>query len=973
MFDLSALPWCNQQILSLNRLAPRAFFLTATDEEKALSGRFDRVQSLNGTWDFCYLDTTPLDETAFVHGRDQLSWGQMDVPRSFQMAGHGPLLYTDEDFPFPVAPPFVPAQNPTGVYRPYFEKNGDGEDYILRLEGAESCASVYVNGQFAGYTQGSRLPAEFDVTALCRDGQNELCVIVRQYCDGTYLEDQDMWWLGGIIRDMTLLRRPRPRLEDIQITADYDTETGMGHLRVVTEGAPANYRLLDAEGKEVLRGECGCPRSLPVTPWNAEAPCLYTLLVSCAEETARLRVGFRRVEIVDGELRLNGRRLMLRGVNRHEFSPVNGRAVTREETRQDLLMMKKAHINAIRTAHYPNNPFLYELCDELGFYVIDECDLETHGFEIEGTPARLADDPAWRQAYLDRAERTLRRDRNFACVILWSLANESFRGDNLRAMYDYFHGADSRPVHYEGDISYACSDVVSTMYTPVGKLLERDAAGPDKPMILCEFAHAMGNGPGGLKEYRQVIEQSRRIQGYFIWEWRNHGILRAGRYLHGGDFGAPYHSGNFCMDGLLNSDGTPTPGFHSFAKMNEPLRVSRAGDHLMIRSLFTFRAVTAAIAQVTLTREDQTIETRDLPLPPLAPGETLALPLPEALLHTPENALYTLQAEIREPSGGLLTQESFVLREYIPCPVHTPGPAWQRTGDDFYLSDGACSYRVSLSDGRLRDYRVNGREYLRLGPQLCLYRPAMDNDKRRRAEWQDLHLHAMTPVIWQASLDDNTLVLTGCLGADARLWSVPFTVRYTPLSQGCLRVEIQGRFAGPFGEGRNDALPRIGTDSVVPLRLDSMIYLGYGPGETYCDSLFHARYGWHRCAVKDLAFAYDCPQESGNRTGCRAAALVGPEGEGVAYVSRTPCDTAAAFYHAADIDRAAHPDELTPRDHITWRFDCREAGLGSGSCGPEPLENHTVRPLPFHMDFTLLPVKGEPLPELARKGWNEGC
>ena len=970
MFDLSALPWCNQNLLSLNRLEPRAFFLTATNEEKALKGDFDRVQSLCGTWDFCYLDTTPLDEEAFVQGRSRLPWQTMDVPRSFQMAGHGPLLYTDEDFPFPLQPPFVPAQNPTGIYRRYFEKDGDGEDRILRLEGIESCASVYVNGHFAGYTQGSRLPAEFDITSLCRDGQNELLIIVRQYCDGAYLEDQDMWWLGGIMRDVLLLRRPRARLEDIQVTADYDADAGLGHLQVIAEGGPAAYRLLDAEEEEVLRGDCGCQQSLPVIPWNAEEPYLYTLLVSCAEETARLMVGFRRVEIVDGELRLNGRRLMLRGVNRHEFSPVNGRAVTREETKRDLLLMKKAHINAIRTAHYPNNPFFYALCDEMGFYVMDECDLETHGFEIEGTPSRLADDPTWRQAYLDRAERTLRRDRNFACVIMWSLANESFRGDNLRAMYDYFHAADSRPVHYEGDISYACSDVISTMYSPVGRLSELDAAAPSKPIILCEFAHAMGNGPGGLREYRRVIEVSRHIQGYFIWEWRNHGILREGKYLHGGDFGAAYHSGNFCMDGLLSSDTTPTPGFYSFAKMNEPLRVSRAGDRLMLHSVFTFRAIQAAAAHITLMREDQVIETCDLPLPPLAAGQTLPLPLPEALLCTPENALYTLRVEIREQAAGLLAQESFVLREYAPRTVKERGPAWRQAGDAFCLSNGPYSYRVSLSDGRLRDYCINGRECLRSGPQLSLYRPAMDNDQRCRERWHDLHLHAMTPMIQRACLEGNTLVLTGCLGANARLWSVPFIMRYTPLPQGRLRMEIQGRFAGPFGEGRNDILPRIGTDSIVPPYLDHMAYLGYGPGETYCDSLFHAHYGWHRCPVKELAFAYDCPQEAGNRAGCRAAALVDAAGWGVALVSRMPCDTAASFFDARTIDAAAHPEALIPQDHIVWRFDWKEAGLGSGSCGPELLESYTVRPQRFQMDFVLLPVNGEPLPELARKGWD---
>ena len=972
MFDLSAQPWCNHQILSINRLQPRAWFPVASEEEKALRGDFDRVQCLSGVWDFCYLDETPLDEEAFVQARDSLPWQTIQVPCSFQAAGHGPLLYTDEDYPFPVQPPLVPARNPTGVYRRQFTLPRDDLSSVLRLEGVESCASIYVNGSFAGYTQGSRLPAEFDITSLCHPGPNELLILVRQYCDGAYLEDQDMWWLGGLIRDVSLLRRSLSGIPDLRVQADYEAASGLGTL-LVEAPEEARCRLLDDHGETLWIGKSGQAHTLPVIPWNAEEPVLYTLLVSRGGETVRLRIGFRRVEIVDAELRLNGRRLMLRGVNRHEFSPAGGRAVTREETRRDLLRMKQAYINAVRTSHYPDNPFFYELCDELGFYVIDECDLETHGFEIEGVPSRLADDPSWRAAYLDRAERTLARDRNFACVILWSLGNESFRGENFRAMYEYFHRSDSRPVHYEGDASYACSDVISTMYTSPGRLAERDAALPCKPMILCEFAHAMGNGPGGLETYRRIIEQSRRIQGYFIWEWRNHGLLREGKILHGGDAGSAYHSGNFCMDGLLNSDGTPTPGFFSFAKMNEPLRITLEGGNLHLRSTFTFRSVRAATARLSLRREEVPADTLELPLPVLEPGETRLLLLPPAMLHTPDNALYTLQTEIIGPEEELLGRETFVLREYAPAPAVEKGPVWQRQGDLFCIDDGGCRYAVSLADGRLRDYCADHRQLLSFGPLLSLYRPAMDNDKRRRDRWTDLHLHSMTPVIRSACLEDNTLVLTGCLGANARLWSVAFELRYTPLPGGHLRITLDGRFEGPFGQGRDDLLPRIGTDSLASPSLDRMTYLGFGPGETYCDSIFQARYGWHHSAVKDLAFPYDCPQEAGNRTGCRASALLDAAGRGVALVSRTPCDTSASFYSARTIDAASHPEDLVPEDHITWRFDLKEAGLGSGSCGPEPQEHALVRPFPFSMDFVLLPVRGQSLPELVRKGWDELC
>ena len=973
MFDLSAQPWCNHQILSLQRLAPRSFFLTSTTAEKALQHDYDRAECLSGTWDFWYTEDTPLDEKAFTARRDTLPWKTIQVPLSFQFAGYGPLLYTDEAFPFTLDPPHVPAMNPTGVYRRSFCIPASEERFILRFDGVESCASVYVNGSFAGYTQGSRLPAEFDVTGLCRPGENDLLVIVREYCDGTYLEDQDMWWLGGIIRDVWLLRRPQEFLRDLRITADYDPESAQGILKVDAADVAARFTLYDLSGKEVFQGICGENYRLPVTPWNAEIPVLYSLMISCEQESTMLRVGFRRVEITNRELRLNGKRIMLRGVNRHEFSATAGRAVSREETRKDLLRMKQAHINAVRTSHYPNAPFFYDLCDEMGFYVIDECDLETHGFEIEGQPARLADDSSWRAAYLDRAERTFCRDRNHACVIMWSLGNESFRGENLRAMYAWFHRTDSRPVHYEGDISYCCSDVISSMYTPVGRLAERDASGYDKPMILCEFAHAMGNGPGNLLEYRHVIEASERIQGYFIWEWRNHGILRNGEYLHGGDFGMPYHSGNFCMDGLLNSDGTPTPGFFSYAKMNEPIRIQLDGTRAVLRSVLDFRTVLGARLELVLRREDTLCRTETMDIPPVRPGESVILQLPSAMLQGRENALYTLSATVLE-NDVPLGIETFILREYLPVRSGCEASGtWRREGDRMVFQDDDFGYQVSLTDGRIHHYRTGNRELLYRGPVLSFYRPAMDNDRRRRARWEALSLQSMTPAVYKAETDGVTLRLTGILGADARLWHAPFTLRYTPLADGLIRVEIQGAFSGAFGEERDDLLPRIGTDSLVPARLDRFVYLGFGPDETYPDSCFQAAYGWYKTAVSSLAFPYDCPQESGNRTGCRVSALMDAEGSGIAFISDRPRDTGASFYLPRDLDQAAHPGDLRKRDQITWRFDLKTAGLGSGSCGPETTDRYTVRPLPFQMRFIIAPVRPDRLVETARKGWDALC
>jgi beta-galactosidase/beta-glucuronidase len=969
---LSAQPWCNLEVLSINRLPSRAHFLTATGQDKALQGQFDRAQTLNGTWDFHYTDHTPIDEQAFVDKRNSLSFDTIQVPRSFQMAGYGPMLYTDEDYPFPIDPPYVPAQNPTGVYRRNFSYAPDGDSLILRLEGAESCVSVYVNGAFVGYTQGSRLPSEFDVTDYCVAGENELLLIVRMYCDGTYLEDQDMWWMGGIIRDVLLLKRPvEDRISDIHVKADYDHKTGNGILLVTSDNA--QFRLFDSEGMELVSDDCGTEHTLPVKPWNAEQPNLYTLLVYTDTEAARLKVGFRRVEIVKGELRLNGKRLMMRGINRHEFSPVNGRYASVEDTLKDMRMMKEAHINAIRTAHYPNAPYFYELCDELGFYVMDEADLETHGFEIEQEPARLATDPAWKDAFVERAERMYMRDKNYACVIMWSLGNESFRGENFGAMYDYLHSVDDRPVHYEGDISYKYSDVISTMYTTPAKLFEHDAAGHEKPAILCEFGHAMGNGPGSLKEYRDAIEGSKSIQGYFVWEWRNHGILKDGVYLHGGDFDSPYHTGNFCMDGLLNSDWTPTPGYYSYKKMNEPLRLKLDKDTLKVKSVLDFRSAKNVEVKATLLYEGEEVKTASQTIKKIKPGEKVKVKLQEELFHHPENGLYTLRLELLE-KGFNLADETFVLKEYAPSKKAKEAvPGWQKVGDFYVLEGDTYSYKVSLVDGRLYDYKVNEQTLLEKGPMLSLFRPTNDNDKRRRDRWKRLNLHSMVPAVHYAKVEGDTLSLGGHYGANARIWWVPFEVKYTALSGSKIRVQLSGRFAGCFGEGRDDFIPRIGTDSVAPESFSHVTFLGDGPGESYPDSRFHCHYGWHSLPVDEMAFGYDCPQEAGNRTGCHVSALTGADGKGVAFVSRKPCDTQASFHTAKDIDDAAHPCNLIKRDKVFWRFDYRQGGLGSNSCGPEPLEKYTVRLLPFEMDWVIAPITSGTLTDDAKKAWDNLC
>ncbi|MEG2710169.1 MAG: glycoside hydrolase family 2 TIM barrel-domain containing protein [Clostridia bacterium] len=971
-------PFCDLNTLEINRCAPRANFAPAGARTL-----------LNGKWAFRLLASPLLasDEVVSEAGTRENGYAEIDVPRSWQFAGYGTFLYTDEDFPFPINPPYVPAKNDTGVYkRAFFADFAPDERIFLRFEGVESCLLLYVNEQFVGYSQGSRLPAEFEVTQFVVPGENALTVVVPQYCDGSYLEDQDMWWLGGIIRDVALLRRPARFLRNFTFDADYEADLGRGTLTVrpqIEGGGAAALTVLDENGACVLDQPISSGGSSAfvlngVTPWNAEAPHLYTLEVRLPGEVVSFKAGFRRVEIRAGVLRLNGQRLMLRGVNRHEYSPVNGRAVTEAETKNDLVRMKSIGLNAVRTAHYPNNPFFYDLCDALGLYVIAECDLETHGFEIEGMPTRLLDDPAWESAYLDRIERTVARDRNHACVTLWSLGNESACGAHFVAMYRWIVENDpTRPVHYEGDRLGVASDVSSTMYSTLDQLRALDLQEPLRPHILCEFAHAMGNGPGGLKEYVELMEHSRRIQGYFVWEWRDHGVYRQGadgsvRYLHGGDFDSPYHSGNFCMDGLLASDGTPTPGFYAYQKAVEPARALSITwpRSLCLQNRRAFKAFSHATMTAQLVRDGEVIAEATTHLSEILPGEAREVKLPDALaLPIPENALYTLTLAFYE-EGLVLGRAQEILKEYAPAPLAVTArpPLCTRRRDAFCVTGERFSLEISLIDGRVRHYRVDERELMSEGPALDFFRAYIDNDRLQRAQWEKLRLSCLETCVYRAeatqTADALEICLTGARGARSRSFRCEFTLRYRIDGAGRVALWISGAFLGAVNP--EDQLPRIGTTAHIDARLENSLYLGFGPDENYVDSVDQAHKSIYRARV-DEAFRYECPQDCGNRTGVSFVAFADGDQDGLVFSALVPKDMSAKRCTDADLSRARHAADLPRRDFIEVHFDLINAGLGSGSCGPARLAQYAAPMRPFAFEMAFAPTRKETILRDARR------
>ena len=640
--------------------------------------------SLNGEWKFRWSPTAHgLDDAAADPTFDDSAWDTITVPSQWVLPGTSPKaaegkygrpIYTNIRYPFPIDPPHVPDENPTGDHRRSFELPAwASERILLRLDGVESIYRVWLNGIEVGVGKGSRLVQEFDITDTVRPGRNVIVVRVHQWSSMSYLEDQDQWWLPGIFRDITVLSRPYGAVDDLWLRTEYAVD-GTGSIDPVIIAAEQAFPIeiqipdLGVQQRFVRSSDLGAFSVGKVEPWSAEAPRLYEARVSSAGETLSLRLGFRRVEITGDILRVNGRQVIFRGVNRHEIHPVYGRMFDEAYARSDLIMMKRAGVNAIRTSHYPPHPRVLDLADELGFWVIEECDYETHGFEICGWQGNPSDDPRWTEACLDRMERTVERDKNHPSVIIWSLGNEAGTGRNLAQMADWVRHRDpGRPVHYEGDHTCSYTDVYSRMYP---NYLETEAIGaengfifyldgPDdaerirsKPFVMCEYAHAMGNGPGGMDLYDGLTERYPRLHGGFIWEWRDHGLLTRTPdgiefYAYGGDFGEELHDGNFVMDGMLLPDGTPTPSLAEFTKVNQPLLFDLDGSLLSIRSryhsLSTEHLRFVAVKEV----DGHPVAEATIAVPAIPPGEKQAVMLADELVEPGEGETWlTVRAEL---------------------------------------------------------------------------------------------------------------------------------------------------------------------------------------------------------------------------------------------------------------------------------------------------------------------------------------
>ena len=936
---------------------------------------------LDGDWAFRLSPTADAPLDFADPGFDDSAWDRLPVPSHWQLHGYGAPAYTNVVYPFPVEPPHVPDENPTGDHRVTFTvpAEWEGTAAVLRFEGADSCLRAWLNGEELGWSTGSRLPAEFDVGPLLRPGEeNVLAVRVHQWSAASYLEDQDMWWLSGIFRSVTLLARPAGALDDVFVHADYDHTTGAGTLRVDTD-VPARVTVPEL-GVDAAAGETV---TLPaVEPWSAELPRLYDAEVASEGERVRLRIGFRTVVVEDGLLKVNGRPVLLRGVNRHEFDPDSGRTVSEETMRRDVLLMKAHNVNAVRTSHYPPHPRFLDLCDELGLYVIDECDLETHGFFVLDWRGNPSDDPRWEPALVDRMRRTVERDKNHASIVMWSLGNESGSGRNLGAMAAWARERDpSRPLHYEHDWSCRDVDVYSRMYANHAEVdaigrgeedplddPELDARRRRLPFILCEYAHAMGNGPGGLRDYQALFERYPRCQGGFVWEWIDHGLRQptpdgGERFAYGGDFGEPLHDGNFVADGLLFPDRTPSPGLLEFKKVVEPVRIEgdAAAGRVRIANLHDFRDLSHLAFAWTLEEEGTEVAWGPLDVGPTAAGEATEVALPE-LPATSREAWLTVRATLAEdapwaPAGHEVAWGQVQVG---------PGQEAAAGGDHDAVPDAGASGRtaagdtVSLGsarfDARTGVLRALGDLELE-GPRLDIWRAPTDNDggmhgdEQLEAAWRRLGLHRARHRVIALDAGRELVAVRTRVGMGAWDGGLLTTYTWSPAGDGVLlRVDVE-----PEGEW-TVPLPRLGLRLSVPAALERVEWFGRGPGEAYPDTRLAARVGRFAASVDELQTPYVRPQENGARTEVRWATLTDASGAGLRVEGRPHLELTARRWTTEDLDAATHTPELVPRDRVWVNLDHAEQGIGSASCGPGVLPQHDLEAVPTTFALRLSPV-----------------
>ena len=1004
----------NLSVLHENTMPARAYYIPASRRMDNLvehREESDRMQLLNGTWKFQYFNSIyDIQDSFFEKNYDTENFDEIQVPSVWQMAGYDTHQYTNIRYPFPFDPPYVPQDIPCGAYVHNFEYSRDekASKAFLNFEGVDSCFYVWINGSYIGYSQVSHMTSEFDVTDVLQDGTNTVAVLVMKWCDGSYLEDQDKFRMSGIFRDVYILKRPEQaisdyhiklKIEDILAKVELDVKFySPTNVKISIEdknGAVVALGSIDEEGTAVL--EIASPEL-----WNTENPYLYKLILETENEVIVDHIALRKIEIKDQVIYLNGQKIKFRGVNRHDSDPVTGFTINPEQITTDLTLMKQHNFNAIRSSHYPNAPFFYEMCDKYGFMVIDEADIEAHGpfmiYRKEDTDynrfkrwnEKIADDPAWEEAIVDRVKLMVERDKNRFCIVMWSMGNESAYGCNFEKALEWTKNFDpdritqyesARYRNYDETYDYSNLDVYSRMYPALSEIQEYLDKDGSKPFLLVEYCHSMGNGPGDFEDYFQMIQDNDKMCGGFVWEWCDHAIAHGtaenGKtiYAYGGDHGEEIHDGNFCMDGLVYPDRTVHTGLLEYKNVYRPARVisyDKESGELVLHNYMDFDDLKDYVKiSYELTQDGLVISKGILPEFSVAPhgeGKT------NLKINVPENGkcylklIYHLKKELPllDEDHILGFDEIEVSKEdtkcklaekWIPKTVVDSELQVNENDTQIHIKGREFAYTIDKRTALFTEMKFAGREYLNHPMELNIWRAPTDNDMYIKSEWKKAHYdkaytRAYTTEVVQGK---HGVKITSHASVVAETVQKILDVTIT------WKIEAAGKIDADIAVTKDDEfpdLPRFGVRMFLDKKLSAVRYFGMGPQESYCDKHQAASHGLYRADVGDLHEDYIRPQENGSHYDCEYVELNNSR-YGIVASAEKAFSFNASYYTQEELEKKTHNYELIESDSVVFCVDYALNGIGSNSCGPVVLEQYRFDDVLFRFQFTLIPyVKG---------------
>ena len=973
--------------------------------------RSDRFQLLNGEWKFQYYNSIyDVTESFYEKGYDVSGFDQVTVPGVWQMDGYDTHQYTNIRYPFPFDPPYVPQNIPCGAYVHNFEYHREkkASKAFLNFEGVDSCFYVWVNGAYAGYSQVPHATSEFDVTDLLNEGENTLAVLVLKWCDGSYLEDQDKFRMSGIFRDVYLLKRPETTIRDYYITTDVEKDSVVVKLDMhFVEPVETKVTIEDKYGAVVARGETAENGVLELTVlnpvlWNAENPYLYQVILTMPDEVIVDRIGFRTIEIKDKVVYFNGEKIKFRGVNRHDSDPETGFVIDVRQIKKDLMLMKQHNFNAIRSSHYPNAPYFYQMCDEYGFMVIDEADIEAHGpfmlYRKEDTDQnrfhhwneKIADDPAWEKAIVDRVRLMVQRDKNRPSIIMWSMGNESAYGCNFEKALAWTKKFDpDRITQYESaryrnyDITYDYDnlDLYSRMYPSLQEIEDYLKKDGSKPFLLVEYCHSMGNGPGDFEDYFQMIHKDDRMCGGFVWEWCDHAIAHGTaengktRYYYGGDHGETIHDGNFCMDGLVYPDRTPHTGLLEYKNVYRPVRIvsyDQENGQMVLHNYMDFDDLKDYVdVFYEMTQDGLTVEKGKLANVVASPHSDAEVELKLQVPNTGKiylKLIYRLKKEMPLLEQGYelgfdemkLANEDDRNRQAVKWLEQEKviGTIAVKENDkQIVLQAKDFTYVLDKRTGLFEDMQFAGRSYINHPMELNIWRAPTDNDMYIKLEWEKAHYDAAYTRAYRIEVLQNkhgVLIMEHlAVVADTVQKILDVEMTWKINEDGKIEAVIEAVKDKEFPD-----LPRFGIRMFLNKKMDQITYFGMGPQESYRDKHQASCHGLFRSKVAQMHEDYIRPQENGSHYDCDYVELTNGQC-GIAAVSKNPFSFNASVYTQEELERVSHNYELKESDSTVFCMDYAMNGIGSNSCGPDVMDKYRFDEEAFQFQFELIPfVKG---------------